>query len=110
MDGEKYGGWCYIMADRYRGTMYVGVTANLTLRVAQHKNGEGSDFCRRYGLDRLVWAERGEPIDLCIAHEKRLKRWRREWKFALIERHNPEWSDLSAQAAEEQRDPGSRPG
>jgi len=89
------GGWVYIMADRYRGTMYVGVTANLERRAVEHRTGAGSEFCRRYGLVRLVWAERGEAIEACIAHEKRLKRWRREWKFALIETANPDWLDLS---------------
>ena len=82
------------MADRYRGTMYVGVTSHLPARIHQHRNGAGSDFCKRYGLNRLVWAERGETIDACIAHEKRLKRWHREWKFDLIERTNPDWCDL----------------
>jgi putative endonuclease len=89
------GGWVYIMADRYRGTMYVGVTANLAARIYQHRTGTGSDFCRRYGLDRLVWAEAGDDIQSCIAHEKRVIRWRREWKFALVEVSNPEWLDLS---------------
>ncbi|MEH3105558.1 MAG: GIY-YIG nuclease family protein [Sphingomonas phyllosphaerae] len=88
------GGWVYIMADRYRGTMYVGVTADLVARVAQHRAGKGSEFCAHYGLNRLVWTEFSEQIAACIAHEKRLKRWRREWKFALIERHNPDWLDL----------------
>ena len=94
MDRERKGGWVYIMADRYRGTMYVGVTADLPARIFQHRQGIGSDFCKRYGLGRLVWAERGDSIEDCIAHEKRVKRWRREWKFALIERANPDWSDL----------------
>ena len=89
------GGWVYIMADRYRGTMYVGVTADLSARIHQHRSGTGSDFCRRYGLDRLVWAEFGGDITSCIAHEKRVKKWRREWKFALIEAGNPEWRDQS---------------
>ncbi len=93
-DGQR-GGWVYLMADRYRGTMYVGVTAHLHARIAQHRNGECSNFCRRYGLDRLVWAEHGDSIAACIAHEKRLKRWRREWKFALVEKANPDWRDLS---------------
>ena len=88
------GGWVYIMADRYRGTMYVGVTADLAARAYQHRSGEGSDFCRRYGLTRLVWAEKGDAITDCIAHEKRVKRWRREWKFALVEEANPDWLDL----------------
>ena len=94
MDRERQGGWVYIMAERYRGTMYVGVTSHLAARVQQHKGGAGSDFCARYGLTHLVWAEHGEDIALCIEHEKRLKRWRREWKFALVERANPDWQDL----------------
>jgi putative endonuclease len=85
------------MADRYRGATYVGVTAHLAARIYQHRTGDGSDHCARYGLDRLVWAERGDAIEDCIAHEKRLKRWHRAWKFALIERANPEWRDLSDQ-------------
>ena len=94
MDRERQGGWVYIMADRYRGTMYVGVTSDLPARMRQHRAGSGSDFCARYGLNRLVWAERGDNIEGCIAHEKRVKRWRREWKFALIEAANPDWLDL----------------
>ena len=82
------------MADRYRGTMYVGVTADLPVRIHQHRSGDGSDFCRRYGLHRLVWADHTPSIADAITHEKRLKRWRRDWKFALIERGNAEWQDL----------------
>ena len=41
-----------------------------------------------------MWAESAGDITLCIEQEKRMKRWRREWKFALIERANPEWIDL----------------
>ena len=82
------------MSDRYRGALYVGVTAHLAARIHQHRTAEGSDFCRRYGLHRLVWADRGDTIEDCIAHEKRLKRWRRTWKFELIERGNPDWEDL----------------
>jgi len=94
MDREQRGGWVYLMADRYRGTMYVGVTADLPQRITQHRTGEGSDFCKRYGLKRLVWAEFVPDIRDCIAQEKRIKRWRREWKFALIEQGNPDWRDL----------------
>ena len=74
--------------------MYVGVTAHLATRVHQHRAGSGSDFCKQHGLDRLVWAEHGSDIVVCIAHEKRVKRWRREWKFALIEKNNPDWRNL----------------
>ena len=33
-------------------------------------------------------------ITEAIAQEKRIKRWRRAWKVALIERNNPQWFDL----------------
>jgi putative endonuclease len=79
--------------------MYTGVTAHLAARILQHRTGTGSDHCAHHGLLRLVWAERGPTILDCIAHEKRLKRWRREWKFALIERDNPELRDLFDQLA-----------
>lgn len=84
------------MTNRHRGALYVGVTSFLAHRIPEHREDRGSDYCHRRGLVRLVWAERSEPIEACIAHEKRLKRWRREWKFALIERANPDWDDLFA--------------
>ncbi|TPE61153.1 GIY-YIG nuclease family protein [Sandaracinobacter neustonicus] len=99
MDREQHGGWVYIMANRYHGTIYVGVTSHLAARVLQHRNGEGSDFCIRYGLNRLVWAERGPDMRACIAQEKRIKRWQRAWKFELIEAANPDWRDLYEELA-----------
>lgn len=94
MDRARKGGWVYIMTNRYRGTLYTGVTSDLAARVFQHREGTGSNFCKRHGLTRLVWAEFGEDIQACITHEKRVKRWHRDWKFALIEKANPEWNDL----------------
>jgi putative endonuclease len=88
------GGWVYIMADRYRGGMYVGVTADVVRRVQQHRAGQGSEHVAHYGLTRLVHAERHEEILAAIAREKLVKKWKREWKFALIEAHNPDWCDL----------------
>jgi len=88
------GGWVYIMANRYRGGMYVGVTANLVARVQQHREGRGSRHAADYGKMRLVYAERYEEIQPAIAREKLVKKWRREWKFALIEADNPDWLDL----------------
>ena len=87
------------MADRYRGTMHAGMNCSLASRIYQHWTGDSSDFCCRYGLVRLVWAEHAPAITGRIAHEKRVKRWRREWKFALIERGKPEWRDFHGQLA-----------
>lgn len=91
------GGWVYIMADRYRGAMYTGVTAIIEARIFAHREGRGSSFVKRRRLLRLVWAEHTPSIEDAIAHEKRVKRWRREWKFALIEKANPDWEDLFEQ-------------
>ena len=88
------GGWLYIMANRYRGGMYVGVTSDLLRRVAEHRAGTGSVHVRDFGTVRLVYAERHEDIEQAIAREKLVKKWRREWKFELIEADNPEWLDL----------------
>ena len=88
------GGYVYIMSNGPSGTLYIGVTANLPARIMQHRNGSGSDFCRKYGLTRLVYMERHERIEDAIAREKTLKTWRRAWKLNLIGQHNPEWDDL----------------
>ena len=88
------GGWLYIMTNRRRGTLYIGVTANLPARISQHRDGTGSEFCTRYGLTRLVHCEHFERIEDAIAREKAMKAWKRAWKIRLIEEANPEWDDL----------------
>jgi putative endonuclease len=88
------GGWVYIMTDRYRGTLYIGVTSHLAARIFAHREGRGSRFCTRYGLKRIVYAEQAPSIEEAIAREKTMKKWNRAWKIAVIEQHNPEWNDL----------------
>lgn len=88
------GGWLYIMADRYRGGMYVGVTADLIRRVQQHREGKGSVHVAENALTRIVCAERHAEISQAITREKLVKKWKRDWKFALIEAENPDWRDL----------------
>ena len=88
------GGWVYIMTNKPGGVLYVGVTANIAARVHQHRKGEGSSFCRRYNLTRLVHAEEHATIEEAIVREKALKAWDRTWKIRLIEEANPEWRDL----------------
>ena len=87
-------GYVYVLASAPYGTLYVGVTAALSKRVWQHKEGEGSAFCKKYGVHRLVHYERYEDIRDAIHREKRLKKWTRKWKIDLIEAGNPTWSDL----------------
>jgi putative endonuclease len=88
------GGWVYIMTNRYNRVFYTGVTADLPARIWQHRNGEGSSFCKRYNLTKLVLAEEYPTIVEAIVREKRIKEWKRGWKIELIEKANPEWRDL----------------
>ena len=88
------GGWVYIMTNSAHGTLYIGVTANLPARVTQHREGTGSEFCVKYGLTRLVYAERHDEIIGAIAREKTMKKWKRQWKLRLIRSTNPDWRDL----------------
>jgi len=90
----KKGGWLYVMTNAPHGTLYIGVTADLPSRISQHRAGEGSDFCRRYGLTLLVYCEPYERIEDAIAREKAMKAWKRRWKIRLIEQANQGWNDL----------------
>jgi putative endonuclease len=92
-------GWVYMMADRYRGTIYTGVTSDIGRRAFQHREGKGSRFVAKYGLLRLVYVEPYERIDEAIAREKAIKKWLRAWKIELIEQSNPDWLDLFEHAA-----------
>lgn len=85
----------YIMTNKKRGTLYVGVTAQLVERVGSHKQGVGSFFTRKYKLTKLVHSEEFNDIGYAIHREKQIKGWLREKKIALIEKNNPEWLDLS---------------
>jgi putative endonuclease len=85
----------YILASRRNGTLYIGITNNLALRLSQHRNGHGSEFARRYTINRLVYAESYDTPSDAIQREKQLKKWNRAWKIELIEKDNPEWRDLS---------------
>ena len=85
----------YILARRYRGTLYVGVTNELGRRVGEHKGGFVPGFTKKYKVHTLVYFEEYASILEARTRERVLKRWRREWKFKLIEEQNPRWLDLT---------------
>ena len=86
--------WVYILASRPFETLYTGVTTDLARRVYEHREGLIEGFSNRYGTKSLVWYEQHEESGAAIAREKQIKRWRRQWKFDLIEEMNPDWQDL----------------
>jgi len=84
----------YILASKRNGTLYIGVTSELTKRVWEHKNDLVEGFTKRYGVHRLVWYELHESMESAIKREKSIKEWKRVWKLELIESANPDWEDL----------------
>ena len=87
-------GFVYIMASKRNGTLYTGVTWDLLNRVQAHRDGRGSAFCKKYGVTRLVWFEEHPLYADAIRRETSIKRWKRDWKLALIEKVNPNWDDF----------------
>ena len=84
----------YIVTNRRNGTLYTGVTSNLTQRAFQHRAKQVKGFSSRYGCGTLVWYELHDEMIAAITREKQLKAGSREKKLALIEGVNPEWADL----------------
>ncbi len=89
------GGCVYILASGKHGTLYIGVTSRLKQRLYEHRERLTGGFTAEYGVDHLVWYEDHSLIEAAIGREKRMKKWRREWKINLIETDNPHWEDLA---------------
>jgi putative endonuclease len=86
--------YVYILASQRNGTLYGGVTRDLTRRAWEHRTDAVEGFTKTHGVHALVYFEIFDNPYSAIEREKKLKRWRREWKLALIERANPDWRDL----------------
>lgn len=84
----------YILASKYNGTLYIGLTSDLIRRVWEHKNKFIPGFTQKYNVTMLVYYEIFNDITLAAAREKRLKEWKRQWKIDLIQKNNPKWKDL----------------
>ncbi|HSZ75225.1 MAG TPA: GIY-YIG nuclease family protein [Rhizomicrobium sp.] len=87
-------GYVYILANKPRGTLYIGVTSNLAERLHQHCLGIASEFTKKYSVTRLVYYEAHDLVTVAVRRETTLKRWKRDWKIELIEKSNPDWKDL----------------
>ncbi|MBZ6078779.1 GIY-YIG nuclease family protein [Microvirga sp. WGZ8] len=82
------------MSNRRNGTLYIGVTSELSRRVWQHRESQIKGFTKRYGLKLLVYYEWFEDIRDAIQREKTMKHWPRAWKVRLVHAMNPTWDDL----------------
>jgi putative endonuclease len=86
--------YVYILASGKHGTLYIGVTNNVVRRVYEHRQRAVPSFTSRYGVTKLVYFEIYDDPESAIAREKKIKRWRRDWKIRLIQENNPDWVDL----------------
>ena len=84
----------YIMTNRPCGTLYIGVTNNLSRRAFEHREKLMGGFTEKYNLKQLVYYEEYPTIVEAIAREKAMKKWNRAWKIRVIEEMNPNWNDL----------------
>jgi putative endonuclease len=84
----------YLLANQPYGTLYVGLTTNLSRRVWEHKNKLVPGFTAKYEVDRLVWFEVHDDWEAALLREKQIKEWKRDWKINLIESDNRHWVDL----------------
>jgi len=91
---REYRFYIYILASKSR-VIYTGMTNNLVSRVHQHKSGECDGFTKRYRVNRLMYYESYQYVNSCIDREKRIKKWTRSKRMALIESENPTWEDLA---------------
>ncbi|MBI4250613.1 GIY-YIG nuclease family protein [Candidatus Uhrbacteria bacterium] len=90
--GKSY--YVYILASKRNGTLYIGVTNDLSRRVWEHKAGLVVGFTKKYNVKLLVYYEEFYDIKEAITREKRFKEWNRSWKLRVIEEMNPHWRDL----------------
>ena len=86
--------WVYILSSG-SGTLYVGVTSNLIVRLAEHRSGIVEGFTSKYAVNRLVYYEETSDVWVALAREKQIKGWSRKKKVELIRKVNPSWRDLS---------------
>ena len=87
-------GYVYLLANQPYGTLYIGVTSNLSERFHSHRIGKASSFTQKYRVMRLVWWEEHARVTDAIQRESTMKKWKRDWKIDLVNATNPKWLDL----------------
>ena len=92
---KQHNYYVYILTNKNNTVLYTGVTNNLKRRINEHKIKFNKGFTARYNVSKLVYFEQFTSIRAAILREKRIKKWKREWKEKLIYERNPVWEDLT---------------
>lgn len=86
--------YVYILTNAYHKVLYTGVTNDLERRCYEHKQKKINGFTQKYNIDKLIYFEKFELVDLAIAREKQIKGYSRTKKTALIDQFNKDWKEL----------------
>jgi len=87
--------YVYILTNSNHTVLYIGVTNDLERRYNEHKEKKIKGFTKKYNVDKLIYFEEFEFVDLAIAREKQMKGYSRVKKIVRIDKFNPEWNELS---------------
>ena len=87
--------WVYIMSNKSRTVLYIGITNDLYRRYLEHKQEVIKGFTQKYKCHDLLYYEEFADVDEAIAREKHLKGWLRAKKDELISTVNPDKKDLA---------------
>ncbi|RLC37726.1 GIY-YIG nuclease family protein [candidate division Kazan bacterium] len=87
-------GFVYILTNKPKGVLYVGVTSDIENRIGIHSLNKNNSFVAKYKLYKLVHLEEFSSIEEAVRREKQIKNWHRNWKINLIETNNPKWDNL----------------
>jgi len=86
--------YVYILTNANHKVLYTGVTNDLERRCFEHKQKKIKGFTQKYNVDKLIYYEKFDFVDLAIAREKQIKGYSREKKITLISQFNNGWNDL----------------
>jgi len=86
--------YVYILTNANHKVLYTGVTNDLERRCFEHKQKKIKGFTQKYNVDKLVYFEKFDFVDLAIKREKQIKGYSRMKKITLIEQINDGWNDL----------------
>lgn len=70
-----HGGTVYILSNKKRSVLYIGVTSDLVVRIQQHQEGKDGSFTTKYNCTDLIYYEHFRSIEEAIKREKQLKNW-----------------------------------
>ena len=88
--------YVYLLASTKYGYLYVGITDDILRRTHEHKTHlDPKSHTAKHNITNLVYYEVFNNVMVAVLREKKLKKWRRQWKLNLVDTNNPTWQDLT---------------